>query len=750
MTIPGVFKFGLCAAVMALSAQSSTSQNARKLPLQAGVLRVQAPSVVVDVIVADKKGRTVEGLKKEDFTVYENNVPQKIVSFEPPALLRNERGSKSQSVGAQKAGSELRRAETPGSEVNFSGERRADSLAAVRFITIVMDSGDLQSPSLKAACDAASEYLRKDGVPEDYVAIYWIGQASLHLALPYSRDRDAATQAIAALARRTPAGIVTASERRETKEEMSELQEREYEERGSPFVLAYRSQRMALQSTLWNESSFQARSVFAGLRAIALSLATFPGRKNVVLFSEGFLHSPDEIASLAGVIDAANRSNVSFYVIDASGLTLGNAANNFSAEEANPGEHLTRGELQGPPTVDTLAAEMNELAQTGPEPTFGTDKFDWNAHLIHHDPDEDLERIAEGTGGLMIRNQNDLLMGLERADRDPREVYTLVYQPSNTQYDGALRRIRVAVRGTRYHIRYRKGYWAIPPGQGMQMTPAAAHLVSAADKGSLHVVFYPPLNAALLYSKERGWSLPVSLGIPGKAIPFIKKGDVFQTEVVMVVVARASNGVAVGEYDRVFDLRLDEAKFQQFREKTFDLTGQVSIAKEESIRVQVVLQLSNGDSAVASREVEWSDPEAKDLKATSVVLTNETNKGTNEERDSSDPLQVSGYKLTLPSEPRFATTDTLTVYVGVLHAGINPITNEPDLRFSPAIKSGDKTVANLPDETVEISQGDSGQLQFLRQYALKDLNPGQYTLEVAIEDLVREERLTRSSEFEIR
>ena len=48
------------------------------------VIKVQAPSVVVDVIVTDKKGRPVPGLKAADFAVYENNRPQKIVTFVPP------------------------------------------------------------------------------------------------------------------------------------------------------------------------------------------------------------------------------------------------------------------------------------------------------------------------------------------------------------------------------------------------------------------------------------------------------------------------------------------------------------------------------------------------------------------------------------------------------------------------------------------------------------------------------------------
>ena len=42
----------------------------------------QVEQVVVDVVVTDKKGNAVRGLKPEDMTVLEDGVPQAVVSFE--------------------------------------------------------------------------------------------------------------------------------------------------------------------------------------------------------------------------------------------------------------------------------------------------------------------------------------------------------------------------------------------------------------------------------------------------------------------------------------------------------------------------------------------------------------------------------------------------------------------------------------------------------------------------------------------
>ncbi len=44
--------------------------------------RVQSDLVLVNVTVRDKNGNIVRGLKPEDFTILEDNKPQKVVSFD--------------------------------------------------------------------------------------------------------------------------------------------------------------------------------------------------------------------------------------------------------------------------------------------------------------------------------------------------------------------------------------------------------------------------------------------------------------------------------------------------------------------------------------------------------------------------------------------------------------------------------------------------------------------------------------------
>src|SRR6266536_2626697 len=54
------------------------------------VIKINSNLVSLDVIVKDKKGKAITDLKPEDFTVYENGVPQKIEFFDSTLTGGNE------------------------------------------------------------------------------------------------------------------------------------------------------------------------------------------------------------------------------------------------------------------------------------------------------------------------------------------------------------------------------------------------------------------------------------------------------------------------------------------------------------------------------------------------------------------------------------------------------------------------------------------------------------------------------------
>jgi hypothetical protein len=70
--------------------------------------------------------------------------------------------------------------------------------------------------------------------------------------------------------------------------------------------------------------------------------------------------------------------------------------------------------------------------------------------------------LAVDTGGVAIRNENNLAKALDEIDRDTSSYYVLGYRPVNTELDGKFREITVRVRRPGLSVRSRKGYLAAP------------------------------------------------------------------------------------------------------------------------------------------------------------------------------------------------------------------------------------------------------------------------------------------------
>lgn len=182
-----------------------------------------------------------------------------------------------------------------------------------------------------------------------------------------------------------------------------------------------------------NEIRQKARRIVSELRsaraevlrsatAVASGLARVPGRKAVVLFSEGFFFD-DATSQVRNLLIDAARADVTFYTIDARGL---NRVGDDSFEERGAMELSAA----APATVDTNADGINSL--------------------------------AVDTGGLVVRNENDFGRALALISTDVGTHYVLAYESSSNLPSGSFRSIEVRVKRPAVHVRARRGYVAAP------------------------------------------------------------------------------------------------------------------------------------------------------------------------------------------------------------------------------------------------------------------------------------------------
>jgi hypothetical protein len=464
------------------------------------------------------------------------------------------------------------------------------------------------------------------------------------------------------------------------------------------------------------------------LRALALGYRDLPGRKSVVVFSEGFLHAPDAGPQMQAVIDAANRAGVAFYVIDASGM-----GSPLSAEVRQPDIGGHRADPD--PRIDGFGT------------TLGRDVFDW-IDTLPSDVHSDLGNIAHATGGFLVSDTTQLLPALERVERDGGEFYTLVYHPLNGTYDGAFRKIKVTLDTGGYRLRYRQGFWAIPPGHEVMMTPAAAQLLAALEAGSRKAAFAPDLNAALVQTRDGGFAATVAASMPGTQVHFEKQKDRYSAGVTLLLVARDAQGSLVAIHERYGDLRFDKKQWAEFEENTFNVQGSVPLPSFDGLNVQAIVEFSNGAMGVSERVPLNVEPATEGPRLTSLVLSRRV-ESAQCGADLTDPLCFKNVRVYLPAHPRFLMSDKLTVCFVALNLTPDQQTKLPALRVSFDLIAGGLAAPITPERIQSVPGSTADSLVVLSEFSLKNFRAGKYVLRANAEDTVRHAPVKARAEFTV-
>jgi VWFA-related protein len=383
----------------------------------------QVEQVTVDVVVTDKKGEPVTGLKKEDLEVYENGAPQTIVSFDAIEVA---------------AAPAPKPAPRPKVSTNTSPERRRPG----RTFVIFFDDIHLTPFTAQRAKAAVADFLRTVAREGDRVTLAVAGGGGWWSArmeagrdemielvkrlqgrsfLDTGRDRMSDYEAMRihvfrdemvmnrVLRRFAAAGLMTATQQ---SQHVTGPRARE-----DPIVTG-RAAEVYLGAAARNRITLEA------LERSLTALAGVEGRKSLILVSDGFIYDP-QLDLFRRLIDASRRANTALYFVNSRGL-------------------------EGLPLAMTA-----EFSAPLPPEDIGS------AFAESFEATEGSESLAADSGGFTVRNTNDLARGLKRIADETGVYYLIGYNPTNAARDGTFRKIQVKVpAGRGLRIRARKGYYA--------------------------------------------------------------------------------------------------------------------------------------------------------------------------------------------------------------------------------------------------------------------------------------------------
>jgi VWFA-related protein len=201
-----------------------------------------------------------------------------------------------------------------------------------------------------------------------------------------------------------------------------------------------------------NETGMRQQYTLDAFNALAHYLANFPGRKNLIWFSGAFplqVHPdttlPNPFAVMVGnnvefrqTMDLLTFAQTAVYPVDARGLMP-----QPMFEASNSGSYKY---VRHPQDFADDAAEFSQNE---------TDE-----HLT-------MEQIAADTGGRAFYNTNGLSDAVAKALEAGANYYTLAYTPTDRNWNGAYRNIHVQLNGALaaegYKLGYRRGYYADDP-----------------------------------------------------------------------------------------------------------------------------------------------------------------------------------------------------------------------------------------------------------------------------------------------
>ncbi len=416
-----LFAHATCVALPQEKKPEKTAPKGDKSPF---TFKVPVDVVIVNATVTDKQGKPVLDLTADDFKVYEDGKPQPIHTF----TLESYKATQSLQTASRK---------TEGQETTV-WEDSAPNASQPRMFSIVID--DLTTPIeyFPQVYDAARKFVEEDLVPSDLVAIVSGSGSVQH---PFTSDRQLLHAEIDELYRH----VMPRTPLKSTCPQLTDLQaQRIIDDTRDGISLETATKeacacahlpncdRIAEQlaraqaSAQYYESQYRNRTLLRALRQYVRSLKHFEARKNIILFSDGFLFQ-DLTYDLQDVVDQALRSGVVFNTIDARGLYVPM----FGASDP-----------------------MMDLPQ---------DVFIMKSRLLSEDAssqEDPLVMLAHDTGGIFHRNSNDFHAGLKQvADRDA-HYYVLSYATPSQKADGRYHKIKLEVLRPGLQLAYRTGYYA--------------------------------------------------------------------------------------------------------------------------------------------------------------------------------------------------------------------------------------------------------------------------------------------------
>jgi VWFA-related protein len=702
------------------------------------VVRITSNLVQFDAVVVDRQGRPVTDLGPEDFEVTVGGERQQITNFSYVSNVAE--------PAAAERPAEARRPPERGAPPVPPARLRPGQVR--RTIALVVDDLGASFESTAFIRRALRKYVDEQMRPNDLVAVIRTsaGMGALQQFTSDKRQLHAAIERVRWYpSGRSGVGIFQPLEgkqqsaadvrRRAGRDTPGEDDEDEGGPKGGG-VDEFREEVFAV-------------GTLGALNFIVRGMKELPGRKSVVMFSEGFaIYRRDDMELstrlLEGVrrlSDLANRASVRIYTIDprglpALGLTAADNASGMSAREIEK-------------AMSDRAAEL----------------FDTRDALYY---------LAQETGGFFVRNTNDLSGGVERVLEDQRGFYLIGFRPDVETFDPVrgrrrFNRVEVKVRRAGLRVRTRGGFYgfteeeAARPVRRTRVEQLTGALTSPFASGDLRL----RLTSLVGGDPQQGTFVASLMHIDMGKVKFTEEADGWhKAELDVMAITFGENGNVVDEVNRTETVRARGDSLRAVREGGLVYTMRMPVKKAGAYQLRVAVRDAATESlGSASQFVEVPDLRKKRLALSGILLegapppAQAAANAPNASAPPTPPQQQPGTlgegqgrgpdPMSSAAVRRFRQGTRADYFVNIYNAKLDRATGRPRLRTQMRLfREGQ------PAFTGQVLPFDPGGQNGARYFTAgsriilgSDLAPGEYVIQVIVTDELAEARHATASQW---
>jgi VWFA-related protein len=603
------------------------------------VFHSESDLVLVNVTLRDRAGKFVPGLKPEDFTIFEDNKPQTIVTFD----VENVDAVPALNVAQAKPLPE------PTSGQAGPAAPAADASAQFkdrRLIVLFFDLSAMEPDEIDHAVSSAENYVDTQMAPADLVSIVSLG-SSLLVNQDFTADHALLKKQLQAFNSGSGQGF----------EEGTTGTTEGTPDSGQPFTA---------DDTEYNIFNTDRR--LEALRSVAEKLSHVQQKKSLIYFSSGMDRTGIENQSeLRAAVNAAVRSNLAIYTMDMRGLqalVAGGEAQNASLRGVSA--------YSGQATLNSLNSNFTTQ--------------------------ETLVTLASDTGGRAFLDSNDFGKIFKGVQQDTSTYYLLGYHSTNHARDGRYRRIVVRTSAKSnlrdLKIDYRRGYYA--PADFQHSTQDDKERQLEEELASELPATDFPLYLGVAYFRLEGnkFFVPISLVVPGSQIPFARSSDRDKATLDVIGMVLDNQHHPLNRIRDTVKLAVNTSAEVQKKNVQYD-TGMSLLSGKYHLKF-VVRENQTGRMGSFETDIEVPELKAQPLKMSSVVLASQTQ--TVRKSANLNPLVHDGTEIIPNITHVFSATQHLLLYYEVYdptRPTVAVSTRGPDSTRDKDNKTGIRLLSNV-------------------------------------------------------